>query len=114
MAEVQIDVQTATFSGLDATYTTDSTLNGSDTFQFINDGRTFMHVKNGDSSQHTLTFTTPREVAGLSVTDPTVDVAASGAKFVGPFPPGVFNSGGLVDFTLDAGTAMEIAIVRIK
>jgi hypothetical protein len=80
----------------------------------VNDGRTFLHVKNGDSSQHTLTFTTPREVAGLAVADPAVDVAASGEKFIGPFPPGVFNAGGLCSFTLDAGTSMEIAIVRVK
>lgn len=114
MAEVQIDVQTATFNGLNATYTTDSVLNGSDTFQFTNDGRTFVHMKNGDSSSHTVTLTTPREVVGLSVVDPTVSIPAGEDRFIGPFSPGVFNAGGMVDFTLDAGTSMEVAVIRIK
>ena len=113
MAEVEITVQSATFNGVEATYTTDSTLNGTDTFQFKNDGKTIMHFKNGDSSQHTVTVETPRKVSGLDVAEVSVDLGASVEKFIGPFPPGTFNAGGLVSFTLDAGTSMEVAILRL-
>lgn len=114
MPDVQIDVQTMTFNGIEGDYTEDDVLNGSDTFQFTNDGRTFLHVKNGDTSQHTVTLETPREVAGLSVENPTVDIPASEERFIGPFAPGVFNSGGLTEFTLDSGTSMEIAVIRVR
>lgn len=114
MSEVNIDVQKLTKSGLEATYTDDSTLNGSDTFLFVNGNATFMHVKNGDGSQHTVTVQTPATVSGLDVEELTVDIGAGDEKFIGPFPPGVFNySSGKAKFTLDAGTNMEIAILRV-
>lgn len=114
MSEVNISVQELQQGGLSATYTDDTTLDGTDTFLFKNNGYTFMHVKNGDSSQHTVTVQTPKQVSGLDVSELTVDVAAGGEKFIGPFPPGVFNySGGNAKFTLDAGTSMEIAILRV-
>jgi hypothetical protein len=114
MSDVDISVQKMDKTGLDATYTTDSTLNGSDTFLFENGDQTFMHVKNGDSSEHTVTVQTPKTVSGLTVQELSVDVPAGEERFIGPFPPGVFNySTGKAKFTLDAGTSMEIAIIRL-
>jgi hypothetical protein len=114
MAEVDISVQKLDKNGLDATYTTDSTLNDSDTFLFENGNATFLHVKNGDSSQHTVTVQTPATVSGLDVAELSVDIPAGEERFIGPFPPGVFNySTGKAKFTLDAGTSMEIAILRV-
>jgi hypothetical protein len=113
MADVDISVQKLTKSGLNATYTDDSTLNGTDTFLFENGNATFMYVKNGDGSSHTVTVQTPATVSGLDVAELTIDVPAGEDRFIGPFPPGVFNyNTGKAKFTLDAGTSMEIAILR--
>lgn len=114
MAEVTISVQKVVKTGLQPTYTDDATLNGTDTFLFENSDKTFMHAKNGDSSQHTVTVETPVTVSGLDVAELTVDIPAGENRLIGPFPPGVFNdNSGEAAFTLDAGTSMEIAILRL-
>lgn len=42
----------------------------------------FLYVKNGSESEITVTLTTPGEVKGLAIADPTVSVAAGEASVI--------------------------------
>ena len=57
-----------------------------------NDGDVILEVVNSDSeAAHAVTISTPRTVGGINVEEDTVTVAASSTKWIGPFPPQVFN-----------------------
>lgn len=59
---------------------------------FSNDGRMFLHVKNGSASSVTVTFETPGLVDGfLAIQDASVIVPAGEERMAGPFPPGIYN-----------------------
>lgn len=111
MADVAQSVESATFEGLEATY--NGSLSSSDRYQFVNNGKTLLHVKNGDTSDHTVTVETPRQVQGLAVDDVDIVVTAGEERFIGPFPPAVFNAAGLCSYTLDDATGMTVAIVTV-
>lgn len=59
--------------------------------KFLNDGRTFLRVKNGGASPITVTIDTPRSVDGQAISDLAVTVAATGDAdglddlLIGPF-----------------------------
>lgn len=99
--------------GLAATY--DAAAAGGDSF--VNDGRTFLHVKNGDASPHTATVaavqgTTRKPGFGeLTKGNASVQVAAGGEAFLGPFPTIAFGS--QPDITYDAVTSVTVAVLRI-
>ncbi len=70
-------------------------VNGDATNQhsFSNDGSTWLEVRNGGASPRTLTLVIG--VAGpdgATVTNPTVALAASALKKVGPFPVGIYGT----------------------
>lgn len=83
--------------------------------EFANDGRTFVHVKNTDSSSHTITFVTTRTVEGLAVADNTVTISANtGEQMIGPFPTGTYNaSDGNIDITWSDTTGMSIGVFKL-
>lgn len=110
-----LSVQQMVLDGLEATYASA----GAAGDVFTNDGRTMVHVKNGDSTDHTVTFTaqdTSEQVPGfgtVSVTNTTVTITAGEERFVGFFPQRRFNnSSGQVAVTYDSTTSMTIAVVR--
>ena len=57
-----------------------------------NDGATWLEVRNAGASSRTLTKVVNVTVDGNAVTNPTVALAASALKKVGPFPIGVYGS----------------------
>jgi hypothetical protein len=98
-------------TGLETTYAAVDATNGN---RFINDGRMFLHVKNGHTSPITVTIATPGTVDGLAVADQAVVVTNAEERMIGPFPPGIYNDGsGYVQITYSLGTAMTIALLRL-
>lgn len=103
-----IAAQQITVSGLEATYTAAAS---SQTFD--NDGTVFLHVKNGDGSDHDITLTTAGTVAGLAIADATITVTAGEERLIGRFPQGAFNDGnGQVAITWSATTSMTFAVLK--
>lgn len=103
------DVLAATYNTADA---------GGDSF--TNDGRTFIHVKNGDASGITVTVTAQRtsgaveDMGVLAKSDATGAVAANGDAFFGPFPVRAFNDGaGKAAIGYSAVTSVTVAIIRM-
>jgi len=80
-------VQNIVATGLTATYTAIPT----DGIYFVNDGQTFLHVKNGGSGTLTVTVQTQLTVDGLAVADLSVAVPNGAEKFIGPFPTTTYN-----------------------
>lgn len=105
-----IAVQTISRTGLETAYVAAAA--GGDAF--VNDGRTFFHVKNGDVSDKTVTFVTQKTVLALAVADLAVVVTASEERMIGPFPTGVFNDGNnKVSVTYSAATSVTVAAIKL-
>ncbi len=61
--------------------------------EVVNDGQTYVEIVNSHASNsYTVTFTTPATVDGVGISDPTVTVAGSSRKKIGPFNPSIFNN----------------------
>ena len=87
---------------------------GSGSNQFVNDGRTFIHIKNGGGAPITATFVTPGNVAGLAIADVVVTVANGTERMVGPFEPGLFNQAdGTVHVDWSGVTSVTVGVLRL-
>lgn len=110
-----LTVQQIVEAGLEATYSSCDV--GGDTFANDTTNRTFIHVKNGDASEHTVTVTpqtTSKDVAGFgTMTKPNISVAITAGedRFIGPFPVGAFSNAPAI--TYDAVTSMTIGVIKI-
>ena len=87
--------------------------------EFANDDRTFFIIKNGDASQHTVTFTVVRasfDIPGLgevSFTNLAVAVPASEERVI-KVPAGPYNNvNGRAAASYDAVTSVTVAAVRM-
>mgnify|MGYP006292739519 CR=1 FL=1 len=110
MARQTLAVQDIGRSGLDPSYSAAD----SEGHEFQNNGRVFVHVKNGDGSNHDVTIQTPNTVDGLAISDRTVTVPAGEERMIGSFPPGHYNqSDGNVNVDYSAITGMTIAAFRL-
>ncbi len=76
---------------------------------------TFLVVKNGDASSHTITLVTPGVVDGdLTVTDRTVTVAAAKTELI-PVTATYRNpSTGRASITYDAVTSVSVGVIRVS
>ena len=112
MARTALTVQPMARTGLEATY---GAANG-DGHSFQNDGRTFLHIKNG-ATDCVITVATPRTVDGQAVTPRTVTCTADEERFIGPFPPSLFNqmgaAGDVVHVDFDDVSNVTVAALRI-
>jgi hypothetical protein len=83
--------------------------------EFVNSGRDFIHIKNGDASSMNVTINSQSPCSQGSDHDVVVAVPAStGEKFIGPFPKDRFNdASGKVQITYSAVTSVTIGIVRL-
>ncbi len=90
MPRVNVPVTDITRAGI----TPATEVNGDATNQhsFANDGATWLEVRNGGASPRTLTLVIGTTVDGNAVTNPTVALAASALKKVGPFPVGIYGT----------------------
>lgn len=105
-----LTVQSITRTGLNPTYAAASALG----YQVANNGRVFLHVKNGSASAHTVTIesqvSTPPP--GTSVSDVAVSVPAGAERMIGPFPPNAFNDADkYMQITYSAVTSLTVAAI---
>ena len=105
-----LTVQSVSRTGLEATYA--SCAAGGDTF--VNSGYELIHIKNGHSGAQTVTVVTPATSYGLAIADVAVEVTAGEERFIGPFPPAVFNGASdTVSLTYSGVTSLTIAVVKL-
>lgn len=106
-------VTAASVAGIDIAAVDIAAAGGGDSF--VNDGKTLFYVLNGGGSPITVTIAfQPATVAGGTVTDPTVSVAAGAHKVMGPFDPRYYNSAsGMVDITYSAVTTVTVLPIRV-
>lgn len=86
----------------------------------VNDGNTYLVVKNGDASSHTITVTptlstlTMPGVGQVTVSTSATAVAAGKEAIIGPFAPSAWNNAnGSISITYDAVTSVTIGAVRM-
>jgi len=85
-----------------------------DGHKFSNDGRIILHVVNGGASPITVTIQTPGTVDDLAVSDRTVTISDESEKFIGPFPPGIYNqSDGMVYVDFSSVTSVTVSALRV-
>lgn len=113
-AVVNLAIEQVVKGGLAATYTSSGLL-ATDTYKIRNDGHIFLHFKKTGAGACTVTITTPNQVQGLDISDQTVTIpATTGDKFVGPFPPSLFNDASSdVTFTISDTVGLSWAILRL-
>jgi hypothetical protein len=104
-----LTVQQINRSGLTPTY---SGVNA-DGHALPNAGQEFVHIKTGGTSC-TVTVHTPGTVDGQTIADRTIVIGTNAERFIGPFPPAVYNQIGGGDVYLDftASTSVIIAAFR--
>jgi len=82
MAVTALAVQQIGRAGITPAFTSANT----DGHSVLNDGKTFIEVKNGSGAPIVVTIDTPQTVDGLAVAQRTVSVAATtGDQMIGPF-----------------------------
>lgn len=75
---------------------------------------TILFVKNGDSSQHTVTIHTTAVAYGQPISNIAVPVPAGAEMLLGPYEPGeVQQPDGTATITYDAVTNLTIAALEI-
>lgn len=106
-----LTVQSVTLTGLNPAYVAAS--GGGD--DFVNDGKTFLHVKNGGASPITVTVATPAQVGGLDLADVAVSVPNAGERMIGPFQTNLFNaSTGKTSISYSGVTSVTVAAIRVS
>ena len=110
----ELTVQEIDNAGLTPTF--DSAASGGDVFN--NSGRTFLYVKNGDGSPHDVTISLNKTITiggiELTISDPTITVAAGDNTMIGPFEKGWYDdSNGQVNVNYDGVTSVEVAAIKL-
>lgn len=106
-------VQPISLAGLAPTY---GAVTASDTFP--NDGKTYLHVKNGSGASINVTLDDVNTVSPPNATsfnpDVVVAVPAGGERIIGPVPPSRFNNAtGLTTVTYSATTTVTAAAIQL-
>ncbi len=115
MAQLRKEPQAVVRNGLAATYHSDFTVGGSNTYLIRNPGNVILHFKKSGAGNCDVTIITPNAVDGLAVADRTVQIPAStGDRFIGPFPPSIYNNvNGDIEISLSEVTGLTGAILQI-
>lgn len=115
MAQLRKAPEKVARTGLAATYHSDFTVEGSNTYLIRNNGNVILHFKKSGAGNCNLTIVTPNTVDGLAITDQVVVIpATTGDKFVGPFPPSIYNDiNGDIEIKLSEVTGLTGAILQV-
>ena len=108
----ELSVQTMTIDGIVPSY--GAAASGGDTF--ANDGKTFLHVKNGGGSSINVTLSSQvtNPPAGTAATNKVIAVAAGAEKMIGPLPANGWNdANGQVHVNYSAVTSVTLAAVKL-
>lgn len=113
MAIIDLTVEEISRAGINLADT--GSLNTADTFQFLNDGKTFLHFKKTGAGGCNVTLVTQPVVDGQAVADRVVNVpATTGDVMIGPFPRDTYNdSAGKVVFTISEATGLTVSVARL-
>ncbi len=112
MAYIPTTVQVIALTGLTPSYgAVDAGLQHS----FINDGNTFLHVKNTNASTRTVTITPVGKAGNFTLAPQVITIPANtGDLMIGPFDPTVCNQvGGVVYADFSAAAGVTLAAVRL-
>jgi archaellum component FlaG (FlaF/FlaG flagellin family) len=90
MARVNVPVTEITRAGI--VPATEVNGDATNNHYIANDGATWLEVRNAGASSRTLTKVINVTIDGNAVTNPTVTLAASAVKKVGPFPIATYGS----------------------
>lgn len=105
----ELTVQKVLLGGLDPVYSAADVLGDT----FANDGKLFLHVKNGDASPKTVTIDSVAQCSHGFDHDIAVTIPASDEKLIGPFPAYRFNdANGKVKVTYSAITSVTVATFK--
>lgn len=81
--------------------------------EFVNSGRAVLHVKNGDTTDKTVTVNSQTPCNQGFDHDVAVTVPASGERVIGPFPKNRFDdANGKIQITYSAVTAVTVAVIE--
>lgn len=83
-----LTVQNIALAGAEKTALVAATAAGD---SFVNDGKTFFEVLNGDASPMTVTIVGARNLPLETSADQTITVANGTTQMIGPFPVGNYN-----------------------
>lgn len=116
MAQLRKNPEKVLRAGLAATYHSDFTVIGSNTYLVRNPGNVILHLKKSGAGNCDVTIYTPNTVDGLAVADLTVQIpATTGDKFIGPFPPAIYNNqNGDIEIGLSEVTGLTGAVLQIE
>ena len=114
MADVILTRQAVPVTGLDPT---DVSIDATDVYFAKNARGMLLHFKNTGGSPSTVTFDLDRVIAGVTLSDQTVNVpATTGDVFVAAFPAEWEDLGtnpGHIKFTQDQATGVTVAVVAV-
>ena len=111
MARTALTVQTIALAGIVPAYVAGDAVNH---HEFLNDGKVFLHVKNGGGAPINVTVKAAVSHDGFTLTDKVVAVANGAEKMIGPFQSSTCNfSGGLVNVDLSAATSVTLAAFKL-
>lgn len=106
----QLTIQTIATTGLNPTYS--AAAGGGDAF--LNDGATYLHVKNGGGSSINVTVNSVSACDQGFDHDLVVAVPNAGERIIGPFPTGRWNdTSGNVNVTYSGVTTVTVAAVKL-
>jgi hypothetical protein len=114
MPDTRIAVQKIVVAGLTPVQTGSLTATTMD-YVFKNNGKVLVHAIKAGAGDCVITFTTPKEVQGLAVANPTVTVVATtGDKLIGPFPTDVYNdANGDAKMTFSEITGLTVGVFEL-
>ncbi len=90
MPRIQVPVTEVTRAGI--LPATEVNGNATDNHYINNDGSTWLEIRNAGASTRTLTKVVNVIVDDATITNPTVSLAASATKKVGPFPIAIYGT----------------------
>lgn len=114
MAQLRKNPEKVGSSGLSgATYHSDFTTAGSNSYLVKNNGRMLLHFKKTGAGNCDLIIITPQTVDGLAVADRTITIPATTGDVFVALPPLYNNSNQDIEFTLSEVTGLTGAILQI-
>lgn len=105
-----LSVQDIVLTGLNPSYSSADV----DGDEFVNDGRTFIHVKNGSGASINVTVDSQALCSQGYDHNAVVAVPAAGERMIGPFAKDRFNdANNKVQATYSAVTSVTIAVLKV-
>jgi len=106
MTATTMNYQAIARAGLETAY---AAVNGANGNQFQNDGRMFLHVKNGAGAPMTVNIAARNVLNNLAVV-----VTNGESRMIGPFPANLYNDANRrVQVTYTSGTSVTAAVLRL-